>query len=159
MSPGQLYKSIPVATYGRAKIVHDSPDALTRARAARDGQPLREKIYTRLFVDGVLWMTDSEFECYTNYPFLRRAFGDVLIAGLGLGLILRPLIESNEVTSITVIEQSADVIELIRPHYDCKKLSVIQADATTWKVPAKRYNFVYLDIWANVPNEDNLPEI
>lgn len=159
MRPGTLHRILPPGQVGRAKIVHDSPDLLTRARAERDGQPLRAKKYTRLIVDGTLWMTDAEFECMTNLRVVEWAAGDVLIAGLGIGLILQPLLDSPDVKSVTVLERSADVIALVGPRYEHPKLTIVEADAYTWKPPATAYNLIYFDIWANVPNEDNKEEI
>lgn len=159
LRPGTLHQRIPAATHGEAKVVHDTPDEFTRLRAAMDGQPLRAEKYTRLFVNGNLWMTDAEFECWTNDDFIRKAFGDVLIAGLGLGLVLPPLIESKIVESITVLEISADVIAMIGPLYQHPKLTIVHTDARTWQPPKKVYHFVYFDIWANVPNSDTRKDI
>src|SRR5687768_6070987 len=159
LQPETLHKRVPMAQVGSARVVHDSPDAFTRMRAARDGQPLNADTYTRLFVDGKLWMTDAEFECWTNADFVRRAFGDVLVAGLGLGLVLQPLLDSKVVETVTVLERSADVIALIGPIYSNAKLTIIEADARKWEPPKKAYHFVYLDIWADVPNSDTLKDI
>lgn len=159
MRAGTLHTTIPQGQAGAARVVHDTPDAFTRLRAARDGQPLNAQTYTRLFVGGTLYMTDAEFECWTNAEFVRKAFGNVLVAGLGLGLVLRPLIDSSVVESITVIERSPDVITLIGPRYEHPKLKIIEADIHQWEPPKKTYHFIYFDIWANVPNSDTLAEI
>lgn len=157
--PGTLHTLIPAGQVGAAEIVHDAPNALTRLRAARDGQPLHAERYTRLLIDGTLWMTDAEFECRTNRRVIEWAVGDVLIAGLGIGLILRPLLDSVEVKSVTVLERSADVIALVGPRYAHPKLTIIEADVYTWTPPKRAYNLIYFDVWANVPNEDNKEEI
>jgi len=159
LQAGTLHKRIPMATLGAARVVHDSPDMLTRLRAARDGQPLNATTYTRLIVDGTLWMTDAEFECWTNSDFVRKAYGDVMIAGLGLGLIVGPLLKSAKVESVTVLEKHPDVVALIAPLYRHCKLSVINADAREWEAPKKAFHYIYLDIWADVPNSDNKEEI
>lgn len=157
--PGTLHKIIPASEHGTAKVVHDSPDDLTRMFARFDGQPLNAETYTRLFINGTLWMTDAEFECWTNQRVVDWAEGDVLIAGLGIGLVLRPMLGSAKVNSVTVIERSADVIALIGPYCQHPKLTIIEADAHTWEPPKKSYNLIYFDIWADVPNEDNKEEI
>lgn len=159
MRAGTLHKTIPVSEHGAAKVVHDTPDEFTRLRARWEGMPLYAQTYTRLFVDGELWMTDAEFECQTNTDFVRNAQGDVLIAGLGLGLILAPVLEKPAVTSVTVIERSADVVALIGPLYQNPKLTIIKADIHEWQSPKKSFDFIYFDIWANVPNSDTKPEI
>jgi len=107
--PGMLTEAIPPQERGTVKIVHDTPDALTRLRAARDGQPLRAPAYTRLLINGSVWMTDADFECATNREVIERAHGDVLIAGLGLGLILPPITRKRSVTSVTVIDNPAEL--------------------------------------------------
>lgn len=94
---GTLHQRIPATALGSVKVVHDTPDELTRLRAQMNGQPLTAEKYTRLFIDGQLWMTDAEFECWTNADFVRAASGDVLIAGLGLGLTLPPVLEKASV--------------------------------------------------------------
>lgn len=159
LQPGTLHKLIPAGKVGAAEIVHDSPDFLTKLRAARDGQPLNAETYTRLIVDGVLWMTDAEFECWTNQSFLRTAKGEVLVAGLGLGLILTPLLANKAVSSVTVLEINPDVIALVGPHFQSKKLTIVNIDARAWTPPAKAFDVIYFDIWADVPNSDNKTDI
>lgn len=159
LKPGALHRRIPELKHGSVTIVHDSPDMMTRLRAARDGQPLNEKVYTRLHIDGRLWMTDAEFDCWTNYPAVIQMRGDVLIAGLGLGMILPPVLKSKEVRSVTVLEISQDLIAAVGPMYKSKKLKIIHADCREWPVPKRAFDCIYLDIWQNVPNEDNLKEI
>jgi spermidine synthase len=159
MRAGTLHQRIPAGEHGAAKIVHDTPDDFTRMRAMFDRQPLTAEKYTRLFVDGELWMTDAEFECQTNTGVISRASGDVLIAGLGLGLILNAILDKPSVRSVTVLERSLDVIALVGPHYQQPKLTIVEADVFTWQPSKKAYDFIYFDIWANVPNEDNKTEI
>lgn len=156
-SAGMMHKVIPPAEVGAARIIHDSPDKFTRLRASLARQPLNCDTYTRLLINGELWMTDAEYELATNYDAVRSARGDVLIAGLGIGFILRPMLAKPEVSSVTVIERSADVIALVSPHFPAVK--VIEADAYAWEPPSKAFDFIYFDIWPNVPNADDLADI
>lgn len=158
LTPGCMTSVIPEGIFGKAKIVHDEPDELTRLRAARDGQPLRAPKYTRLLIDGHLWMTDAEFECWTNMQPVKDMRGDVLIAGLGIGLILHPLIRNPLVNRVAVLERDADVIGLVTPHLP-KGIEIIEADAYTWQPPKKAFDSIYFDIWKDVPSEDNREEI
>ncbi len=156
---GTLHKRIPAGEHGAAKVVHDTPNEFTRLRAQWEGMPLYAQTYTRLLVNGELWMTDAEFECRTNIDMLHTAHGDVLIAGLGLGLILKPLLDKDSVKSVTVLERSPDVIALVGPLYQNEKLTIVEADAFQWSPPKKAFDFIYFDIWANVPNSDDKPQI
>lgn len=158
LEAGALHKIVPELELNSVRVVHDAPDMLTRLRAARDGQPLTAQKYTRLLIDGAVWMTDTEFECWTNAEVIK-ATGDILIAGLGLGLVLRPLLKSRAVKSVTVLENSADVIAAIEPIYKHKKLTVILADARTWIPPKRAFDFIYFDIWKDVPNSNNKADI
>jgi spermidine synthase len=75
------------------------------------------------------------------------AEGHVLISGLGIGMILRPLAAKDGVKSITVLELEQDVIDLVAPHYsDLDKLTIIAANAFEW-VPDKQYDMAFHDIW------------
>ena len=95
-------------------------------------------------------MSDTRYEQLTNTEVVRRAHGDVLIAGLGIGMILTRILDKPEVESVTVIEKYQDVIDLVEPHYRNPKLTVICADIYDWK-PAKGtvFNCIYFDIWAD----------
>jgi spermidine synthase len=104
---------------------------------------------------------------------LDHALGNVLIAGLGLGLILPAILAKPEVEKVTVIEKEMDVIQLVRPSLfkvqGSSKLLIIHDDIFTWRPPRyRRLNFfedvrqefdtIYFDIWPDY-GLDNLPEI
>lgn len=156
---GTMHKFIPAGVVGEAKIVHDSPDPLTRARAWRDGQPLNASVYCRLFVGNRLWMTDADFEARTNWEAVSHATGDVFLGGLGLGFMIRPILKNKDVKSVTIIELSKDVITMISPTLPKKKITVIHADARSWNPPKDAFDMIYMDIWANVPNSDDKADL
>lgn len=156
-SPGKMHRILNEGKIGSSKIVQDSPDMLTRLRAARDGQPLNEEKYTRLLINGTVWMTDAEFEWRTNLEAVSRLTGNVLVAGLGIGFMILPILDKG--ASVTVIENNKDVISLVVPQIKNERMNVIHADAKTWDAPRRAFDHAYLDIWANVPNSDDLLEI
>lgn len=160
MIPGTLHERIPEIQRGEVKIVHDTPDMLTLTwlRGKLNGQPLRAEKYTRLLIGGSLWMTDAEFECFTSAPIVSRMEGDVLIGGLGLGLILPAVLQRKSVKSVLVVERSADVISAVAPFYKSKKLRIVMGDVFTFE-PDGKYDCIYLDVWQNVPNEDDAKDI
>lgn len=142
---------IPTGEIGRAQLIHDTPSELTRMRAAWDGQPLYRDKYARLILNGEVMMTDAEFERRTNRAVLDKARGDVLIAGLGIGLILDPIIAKAD--SVTVVENSADVIALVGPYFpSCK---IVEADILTWKPRRNQaFDVIYFDIWPDICEDD-----
>lgn len=160
LQAGTMHKNISEGTRGKVQIIHDSPDPLTRLRAARSDQPLLAQKYTRLLIDGRCWMTDAEFECWTNVDVILKATGDVLIAGLGIGLMVLPILEKSCVKSVTVLEINPDVIALVGPQIAHPKLKIIEADCREWTpVAVWKFDCIYLDIWPDVPNSDNREEI
>ena len=152
-----MHTFLAPAEHGTAKIVQDTPGMVERVRAALHGQPVECDVYTRLIIDNAAWMTDTEFEWRTNLEAVHKLTGDVLIAGLGIGFVIRPLLKRADVRSITVIENNADVIALVAPRYP--KVEIVHADAREWTPPKRAYDAIYLDIWQNVPNSDDREDI
>lgn len=141
----------------------ESNDPIYNLRAIRDGGLLFKMYdgkYCRLVVDGKLMMSDTNMERRSNNYFINRANGKVLIVGLGLGLIIRNIIDKSEVKEIIVIEKYQDVVDLVEPKFhNNPKLKIICADIFTWK-PAKgeKFDTIYFDIWPDI-NTDNLNQI
>lgn len=109
--------------------------------------------YVRLWVDGEMMMSNTNMEKRTSAGFVSNANGDVLICGLGIGLVLLPLFENENVKSITVVEKYQDVIDCVLPQikpYDKQnKLTVICKDC--FEFYAKdRFDTIFIDIWANI---------
>lgn len=138
-------------------------DPLFNMRAVMEGGALfcvSDGKYVRLNVDGQLVMSDTQMERRSNIDFVIHANGKVLIAGLGIGLIIKnilPKLASGEITEITVIEKYQDVIDLVAPHYKNDKIRIICADIFEWKADQK-YDTIYFDVWPTI-NTDNLEAI
>lgn len=138
----------------------DNP--LYNLRHRRDGHwfmTMKDGTYARLHVNGELMMSDTRMERITNTPFLKNAKGRVFIAGLGLGLIIKNIIDKQEVDEVVVVEKHQDVIDLVMPYIVHPKLRVICGDVFD-KVLDKndKYDTLYFDIWANI-STDNLKQI
>lgn len=133
---------------------------LDNLRAIRNGTPfmqVRPGKYCRLIIRGQLVMSDTQMEQRTNAPFIMCAKGSVLIGGLGIGLVLSPLLKRECVTSITVIEKEQDVISLVAKKYKHKKLSVVCDDVESHE-PDQKFDTIYMDIWPDL-NTDNLEQM
>ncbi len=138
--------------------------AFTRMRMAVTGgreQAIPEGRYAKLVVGGELMMTDTPMEQRTNYELIRRAKGEVLIAGLGVGMVLEPLLANPKVTSILVIEKFKDVIDLVAPAFkeamDEERLHIINEDIFKFRPQDEwAWDTIYFDIWPTVCG-DNLP--
>jgi hypothetical protein len=70
---------------------------------------------TTLKIRGRIWMTDEPTFVWSLCSFAERAYGRVLVAGLGLGIVVHELVLNEHVSDIVVIEREWDVINLVRP--------------------------------------------
>lgn len=142
---------VPPGKIGKAEVLHDTPDEFARLRAAMEGLPLENRTYVRLVVDRTLFMTDAYFERRTNRAVMERARGDVLVAGLGIGLILDPILKKAK--SVTVVEKNADVIALVGRHFPT--VNHVHADIFDWNPPkGARWDVIYFDIWPDICEDD-----
>lgn len=122
-------------------------------RAMIDGIPAGQ--YVKLTHNGDVVMSNTPMEQRTNREFCRKANGDVLVGGLGIGMIILAIQDKPDVKSITIIEKSQEVIEMVAsqlPFND--KVKIACDDVFTWK-PEKgqKFDCVYMDIW-NWVNSD-----
>jgi spermidine synthase len=74
---------------------------------------VKQESHTILLENLQVIMSDSNYEKMANYNFIENVTGDVLIAGLGLGLIIKAIEDKSDVSSITVIEISPDIIDMV----------------------------------------------
>jgi hypothetical protein len=116
--------------------------------AMKTGRSVPEGTYKMLKRGGVTVMSNTPDEIRDFYRFVRNAKGSVLVNGLGLGVLLNALLEKPEITDITVVEISEDVIKLVAPYITDKRVTIVHSDCFTYKPPkGKRYNAVWHDIW------------
>jgi len=160
-----MVEVVPPGECQNAKVDHVVVRKHDAQLAAMRGERLREGALTRLFVDGYLMMSDGDNEKATNCEVVHRANGDVFIAGLGIGLVLVPMLKKPEVRTVTVLEKHLGVQVLIAPHIRAHvpeagiKLTVIGADVFDWEIPkGQKWDCIYFDIWPDICT-DNLKEI
>src|SRR5882762_8066367 len=94
---------------------------------AMDSRPdcfkFRPGIYTCLRRDATQFMTDLYDEWWTQREGIAEALrrgGDVLITGLGLGLVAEAMLRpaASTIRHVTIIELSADVVRLVKPYLE-----------------------------------------
>lgn len=109
--------------------------------------------------DNTCMMSDTPMERFTNQEFINKAYGNVLIAGLGIGMVPAAIADKDDVESITILEIDQEIIDLIEPLIrkyvpNQHKIAIIQADA--YKYPksynGNKYDSIWLDIWPELPN-------
>jgi hypothetical protein len=164
----KIPEKVPEGSKGIAKVeyydISKEDSRFTAMRAMQHGgsEYVREGKYARLMIRGVLMMSDTQMERDTNLEFVRHARGDVLIAGLGLGLILFAIADNPDVRHVTVIEKYQEVVDLVAPSVKealGDRLTIIVSDIHDWKPErGALYDTIYFDIWAS-QSTDTLKEM
>lgn len=94
---------------------------------------------------GHLIMETSDREKLMNIPIVEIAMGDVLIVGFGLGMIILPIMNKTEVSSIDIIEIEQEIIDNIAPLLPINgKVKIIHANGFVYK-PIRKYDIIYFD--------------
>ncbi len=94
-------------------------------------------------------MQDTEAE-YTEHDWLMsRMSGDIIIGGLGLGVVNVGLLVESNVTSVTIIEKEQDIIDLVWEHCDKDdRFTLINADVHEWEIPdGSSWDVGFFDTW------------
>ncbi len=114
--------------------------------------------YWGLFRNGNVIMSNTPAEIADHRKFIREASGKVLVGGLGLGMVLKYLLDKKSVTKVTVVEKSSDVIKLVASSYtDDPRVEIVNADIFEYK-PTERYDCAWFDIWDDISG-DEYPEM
>ena len=118
-----------------------------------------------LFKKGEIVMCSTEMELLTNKPFIDNVIGDVLIVGLGLGMVVFPLLNEDSITSITIIEKELDLINFVGfkiSEMDTNnKVTILMGDAYNHYErldPNKKYDTIFLDFWNQI-DMSNVDEV
>lgn len=99
---------------------------------------------------GEVVMEDTPFELQTHLGFVMNAHGRVLVTGLGLGCVVRGLLQNPDVQHVTCIENSRDVLKLVAPYMPTDRLTIVEADAFKWTAENKEsFDCGWHDLWTN----------
>jgi hypothetical protein len=136
--------------------------AIRAAFSSERGRYVPAGTYKSLKRNDYMIMSNTPDEIRDCSYFFHKAYGKILINGLGLGIALDVILnklnddDSYAVTEVIVIELSQDVINLVAPTFKKDpRVNIINADAYEYK-PIGRFNAVWHDIWDDI-TADNLP--
>lgn len=94
-----------------------------------------------------LVMENRDEELQHNMPFIKKARGDVLIGGFGLGFVIEKI--AHKVDSITVVEKDPDILKLMNHKELPDNVFIIVADI--FKVETNgSFDVIYIDIWNGI---------
>lgn len=105
-------------------------------------------VVTSLLIDGKTWMVDDPAHWWTICEQAREYSGNVVCAGLGLGLMAHALRANPKVEKITVIERDERVVQAISPFLGGLGVNLICADwhSSEWEEQAGEINGIYYDL-------------
>lgn len=105
-------------------------------------------------------MSITPHEILTMKEPIKKAHGNVLTYGLGLGYYAYMISIKDEVKSVTIIEKDNRVIEMfntyILPQFSYKnKIKIIHSDAIEYSKNRSKFDYTFIDLWHTV--DDGLP--
>lgn len=107
-----------------------------------------------------LLMSDTPMELRTNREFIEKAHGNVLVAGLGLGIVLLAIQDKPEVKRIVVVEKYQELVDFVLSQIPYNYKVLVYAGENIFHFtpePVAKYDTIYFDIW-NELSADNYPE-
>jgi len=111
-------------------------------------------LYQKMYGHWLNIMQDTEAEYSEHDWLMSRLSGDILIGGLGIGMINIPLLASSDITSVTIVEKNQDVIDLVWAN--CAKddrFTIVCDDINTWDpdatdgLPTTSWDVGWFDTW------------
>ncbi len=111
-----------------------------------------------LWINDKLWMWDIPIEQKIQKRIADEAYGNVLVAGYGLGIVQRFLLQNKKVTSVTTIEKFFEIKNICLKKYgklygsiNCMDFYYFGSDIKS--EIAMKWDCIIGDIW-----DDILPE-
>lgn len=93
-----------------------------------------------------LWMWDVPSEIEDQKEIAMQAFGDVLVAGYGMGVVQKFLLDNSAVTSVTTVEVSPEVIAECERVFGQVHGQVVVGDFYAYETN-EQFDCVVGDIW------------
>jgi len=101
-------------------------------------------LFDKLFPENSI-MTNANYEKIGCVELIEKAKGSVLIGGLGIGLIVLPLMNKLEVEFIDIVELHKEVIDLVAPQLQLnEKVKIINDNIFTFE-PIHKYDTIFID--------------
>lgn len=112
----------------------------------------RTKIVS-LMIDNKIVMVNDPLHYYGMQKLAKACSGKVLVAGLGLGIVVRFLQQNEKVSKIDVYEINKDVIKLIKLHlFRNKKVNIVNENFFETEPYRNDYDYTIMDLW--IKNDD-----
>ena len=112
--------------------------------------------------NGDLIMSNHNLMLKICKPYLDEFNGEVLISGMGLGVLILPLLNDVTITKIDIVEKDLDIINYVYTNRlenldVSNKINVINEDIFTF-APTNNYDYILLNHWST-PDNNTLSEV
>jgi len=99
-----------------------------------------------------VWMSDTPMEQEALRIPSMVARGDVLIIGLGIGLLPTIIKMRNKmVDSITIIEKNREAANLVYSKIKTRKTSLLLSDGESYLTAlGRKFDFIFIDVWGSI---------
>lgn len=102
-----------------------------------------------LFLDDYLWMWDFPHEQELQRDIAQQAYGDVLVAGYGFGVVTKFALENPRVRSVTTVEKYQEVLDAVEESCGTLYGDVVVTDF--YELPeSQQYDCVIGDVWEEI---------
>lgn len=109
---------------------------------------LEHKKHRFMWLDKYLWMWDTPQERELQKELAKKSFGNVLVAGYGLGILQKYLLENNKVKSIITVEKYKEVLDKMKGIDKIYGKIIIE---DFYKISEnKKFDCVIGDIWPDI---------
>ena len=117
---------------------------------------LTQKGHDFLWINDRLWMWGLPEEIEDQKEIAENASGKVLVAGYGLGIVQKFLLENRQVDFVLTVEASKEVLDVCKSRYGKLYGDIVLCDYYDFESQIE-FDTVVGDIWENV-NERYLEE-
>lgn len=144
-------------SYDRGEFFqYDMPDFSVGTVVPKLGFFIGKVRFPSIYEGRIPWMSVCPSEISSMKEPIDKAYGRVLVLGLGLGYYPFMISLREEVCSVTIIERQPEIIQIFReyllPQFQRREIiQVIESDAFDYldRVEEDDYDFCFADIWEN----------
>lgn len=145
------------ASYDRGEFFqYEIPDVNADIPVLKLGFFTGKVSFPTIYEGSMPWVSVCPSETSSMQDGIDKAHGRCLVLGLGLGYYPFMISQKSEVSAVTIVELSPQIIQLFEecilwqmPHKE--KIKIIRADALEYikEVEGGEFDFCYADIWEN----------
>lgn len=125
--------------------------ATSEAEVRFQGRPVVPILFKEYLGKWDVWMSLTPAEIITQRALIRRARGNVVIGGLGLGYLARRVLQRKQVKSVTVVEIDKAVADyfgkFLKDEFG-KRVKIVKGDM--YKFNWEPFDMALWDIWKGV---------